>query len=449
MDAQRTACSRVAPPPPVGVFAAVTAALLILSAVAPSARAGEVKQYQTPYYVLHTDLSPEDVQETSLRMSRMFEEYLERTKQFSGKPGNKKLPFYLFRERADYEKAGGMPGSAGVFMTRGTDKKLMAIAGEELSDRTWHVVQHEGFHQFADATIGELPTWVNEGLAEYFGEGVWTGDGFVVGVVPPRRLEVIQEGIREKGFRPLPAMMQVTLREWNLNLAAENYHQAWAMSHFLAHADDGKYQAAFVNFVRGVNKKVPWQKAWEQSFGSAAGFEKVWAEWWLKQDPAGTDDLRTRATLCTLASYAARAQATKQLPTELPGLIKAVESGELKFKGDLWLPPSLFARAAKEMKRDKSKFSFVPAAEKNQPPKLLAERPDGVRMTASFPARITSLPVKIAVEVDDLAPLSDRAEEMIKAGKKKEAKALLADGLKRCPKSPAAERAKKLLAEAK
>jgi hypothetical protein len=252
------------------VIVAVAVVVLVLSAAASPARAADLKVVQTPYYVLHTDLPPEGVQETSLRMSRMAEEYHERTKAFSGKV-NKRLPFYLFTDPADYHKAGGLPGSAGVFMTRGMDKKLMAIAGQELTDSTWHTVQHEGFHQFADATIGDLPTWVNEGLAEYFGEAVWTGDGFVVGIVPARRLEVIQEGIREKGFRPLPEMMRVTLREWNMNLAAENYHQAWAMAHFLAHADNGKYQAAFVNFVRGVNQKVPWQKAWDQAFGSAAG----------------------------------------------------------------------------------------------------------------------------------------------------------------------------------
>jgi hypothetical protein len=174
----------------------------------------------------------------------------------------------------------------------------------------------------------------------------------------------------------------------------------------------------------------------------------VWAEWWLKQEPTGTDDLRTRATLCTLASHAARAHAAKQLPAELPGLVKSIESGELKFAGDLWLPPSLFARAVKDMKRDESKFSFVPG-ERGQPPRLLAERPDGLRMIASFPARVTGVPVKITVEVDDLAPVTTRAEGMIKDGKKKEARALLADGIKRCPKSPAADRARKLMAELK
>ena len=35
-----------------------------------------------------------------------------------------------------------------------------------------------------------MPTWLNEGLAEYFGEGIFTGDGFVTGVISPERLAI-------------------------------------------------------------------------------------------------------------------------------------------------------------------------------------------------------------------------------------------------------------------
>lgn len=420
-------------------------ALAVMLAAADSARGQgtELKVVTTDFYEIHTDLPTEGVQETVLRTTHMAWEYQSRTAEFSRKTG-KRLPFYLFQNQDDYHRAGGMVGTGGVFVVRGMDKKLMAFAGPELTDRTWHTVQHEGFHQFADAAIGDLPTWANEGLAEYFGEGVWTGDGFVFGVITPDRLADVQAGIKGKAFRPLPQMLQVTLQQWNAEMKSENYDQAWAMSHFLAHADDGRYTKAFVRFLLGINKRQPWEKAWLAAFGPVGDFEKVWADWWLRQTPTSTADLRTRATLCTLASFAARAHAAKALPPDLTGLARAVVAEELKFAGHLWLPPSLMARAAAEMAEDESKFSLVPG-EKGQPPKVLAVRPDGARLTANLPTRV-SLPVKIAVDVDDLVPVADRAEGMIKNGKTKEAKALLADAVKRNPKSPAAERAKKLMA---
>jgi len=426
------------------IVASLLLALTLLSLSGSTAAAGELKVVQTPYYVMHTDLPPEAVREASLRMSRMAEEYYERTKEFSGRV-SQRLPFYLFAEAEDYYRAGGAPGSAGVYMRRGNDKKLMAIAGREVSATTWHVIQHEGFHQFADATIGELPAWVNEGLAEYFGEAVWTGDAFVAGIVPAGRLKRIQEGIQAKTFRPLPLMMRLTLQEWNMNLSIDNYDQAWAMCHFLAHANEGKYQKAFVAFVRGVNRRVPWQDAWQQAFGSVDGFEKVWAEWWLNQQPGATADLETRATLLTLASFAGRASAMKQLPAELPGLVKAIQSGELAFDKELWLPPSLFERAAAGLKQDEANFSLLPA-EKGQPARLLAERPDGTRLVATLPTRAT-VPLKISLEIDDLAPAIVRAEALANEGKKKDASKVLSDAIRRNPKSPSLEQARKLVGE--
>jgi hypothetical protein len=49
--------------------------------------------------------------------------------------------------------------------------RLMAYVPAGASALGWHVVQHEGFHQFVAQVIrGDMPIWANEGLAEYFGE---------------------------------------------------------------------------------------------------------------------------------------------------------------------------------------------------------------------------------------------------------------------------------------
>lgn len=406
-----------------------------------------VKTFETKYYTMYTDLVADEAQEATLRMTRMAEEYYERTKSFSGKM-NQRLPFYLFRDRNDYYAAGGIQGSGGVYMVRGNDKRLMAIAGKETNANTWHTVQHEGFHQFADATIGQMPPWINEGLAEYFGEAIWTGDGFVCGVIPPRRLKEVKDRIEGKKFRTIPSMMNLTLREWNSDLAVENYHQGWAMAHFLAHGDDGKYQGAFVNFMRAMNRGMPWQKAWDQAFGSAAGFETKWAAWWTRQPEDPTAQLYSQAVLSILASHIARAHSKGQDFSTLDGFVSAVKSEEFKLTGDDWLPPKLLTAAIAGMKRDDTKFEIEPPATKAQPPKVIATRADGTRLVASFPAR-HSLPVKVTVDIDDLVPATAKAKELIAAGKKSEAKAVLQDAMKRSPKSPATADAKAALLETK
>src|SRR5690606_18973637 len=138
---------------------------------------------------------------------------------------------------------------------------------------------------FAHAMIGlNLPIWVNEGLAEYFGEGIFTGDGFVTGVIPPWRLKRLKAGMEAQRFIPVRTMMLITHEQWNQQLNLANYDQAWAMVHFLAHAEDGKYQQPFVQFMRGVSQGMDWRAAWMGTFGDPEGFEQKWRAYWLAMD---------------------------------------------------------------------------------------------------------------------------------------------------------------------
>ena len=306
-----------------------------LARAADDTRAG-LTRYESKYHIIYTDISPQEAQEAQLRMTAMVDEYLLRTKDFSGKI-DKKLPFYLFRNAEDYYAAGGMRGSAGVF----NGQALMAIAGPRLSSQTWHVVQHEGFHQFASAVIGgQIPPWVNEGLAEYFGEAIYTGDGFQSGLIPNGRLARIKSEIRQKQFKPLAEMMQLSQRDWNAKLDIRNYDQGWAMVQFLAHGEGGRYQNAFGDFMVALGRRTPWQRAWQQTFGSAEGFEKKWAAYWEGLGDNPTIDLYARATTASLTSILARTTAMEKKTQTLADLADLLNADDFAFDQKDPLPQS-------------------------------------------------------------------------------------------------------------
>lgn len=403
--------------------------------------------YPTKYYIIHSDLDTEDVKEAVIRMTKMAEEYHARTQGFSGEL-RERQPFYLFRTPEEYYDAGGLPGSAGVFITDNNGSRLMAIAGDQTNGTTWHVVQHEGFHQFAHAVIrGELPPWVNEGIAEYFGESLFTGDAFVTGIVPPWRLKRLQEEINAGRLKSVKQMMLLSGGAWNAQMKIENYDQAWSMVHFLAHGENGRYQDAFVNFMRLIGRGLQWQQAWLQTFGSAADFEQHWKDYWLNQPPNPTRDLYAQAATAIFTSFLARAQAQKQTFDSFDAFLADAKDGRVKTGQtiDDWLPPKLLEDAARSA--DNAPFQWK--IEPNPATKtfrLIAELGDGTSMVGSY-AIVAGHAVNVHVDVDDTNAAVHEAQSLIKDGKKEQARAILQRALRSHPKSASADAARKLMSQ--
>lgn len=337
------------PPRTVSAPARRSAALAVLAlAGAVPAAAGELKPYNSRYYVLYTDLPAELIPEIDLRITAMAETYADRTRGFAGKITHK-FPFYLYRDPRDYYAAGGKPGSGGMF----DGKRLMAIAGERLSDETWRVIQHEGFHQFVHAVIrGNFPVWVDEGMAEYFGEAVFTGDGFITGVIPAERAARIRDWIAEGRTLSVKGMMTLSHDAWSGNLNVVNYDQAWSMIQFLAHAFGGRYQKPLNGFINDVSSGRNWEQAWTRNFGQGtSAFERQWREFWLAQPAQPTPERHAQASVATLTSFLARAVSQRQTFSSAEEFFAAARAGQLRAHPDDWLPSSLLKRELKRCDR--------------------------------------------------------------------------------------------------
>lgn len=375
------------------------AALLVVSAGAAPPMAGQsarqpmavpgvqLRTYETPYYYIHTDLPEADVREAMIRTTRMFEAYRSRTAELFKGQINQKLPFYLFSRREDYYTAGGMANTAGVF--DGTKLMAMAIRGRggAIGMNTWHTVQHEGFHQFVASVIqGEIPIWVNEGLAEYFGEAVFTGDGMVTAVIPSGRLKRVRQEIRDGKFKSVKEMMLLTHQAWNADISMANYDQAWSMVQFLAVGDNGKYRDAFAKFLQLVSRGRSWTDSWLASFGSAEGFEQRWKDYWLNLPEDPTLDLYAQADVATLTSFMGRAYTQKQNFDDFNELMHT-EAKELKANPVDWLPPDLFEEMKDLATQLEERPNITFKIERPQPkslPRLVCTLADGTQITGTF-----------------------------------------------------------------
>lgn len=367
-------------------------AVVLLTGLGTRVRAQSVEGvrlpvYNTQYYEIHTDLTGDDLREAELRMTKMAEEYRQRTRMFFP-AAERRLPFYLFRRAQDYYATGAPEESAGVFI----GSALLALAGDKADLQTWHVIQHEGFHQYAYSAIGSnLPIWLNEGMAEYFGEGLFTGEGFVTGLIPPWRLDRIRKALKAGDFVPLHDMMNLPTEQWNAKLSVNNYDQAWSMVQFLARGDDGRYQRPFTTFIAQVGRGKPWQKAWQDNFGDINLFEKRWKDYWthLPDDP--TQDLYAQTAMRILTSFLGRAYDQHQQFTGFTDFSKALHKQSIQIAAGEWLPPALGSDGL-DLAKTLGSWTLEPGL-LGQPPHLSLVMKDGTRMTGRFTLSSQGVPL--------------------------------------------------------
>jgi hypothetical protein len=338
-----------------------------------------MRVYETPYYFIHTDMDGPRAAEAVARMRRLAPEYRRRTREmgFTGVI-RERLPFNLFSSREDYVAAGGAPKSAGAFL----GDRLVAVAMLKNGSPLWNVVQHEAFHQFAAAVEGpELPGWVSEGLGEYFGEGLFTGDGFVTGVVPHWRAARVKESINVGRFKPLEALLKMSQEDWNEKIEIANYDQAWSVVQFILHGDGDDGTKRLAKFVKAITAGGDAGAAFTSAFGDSGQFERHWKAYWQGLPEEPTPEAYARAGVATVTSFVARAAAVGQSFKSFDEFEAATRNGALRSRPDDWLPIQLLQQNAWPNERARVELSIEGAGEGTR---VVGATPDGTRLVGTF-----------------------------------------------------------------
>lgn len=144
-----------------------------------------------------------------------------------------KSPVNIYRTRDDFRRITG--SDAGGFF-RPTSKDIHAYHGVfGPTATTFAVLCHEGTHQFQALKLDNmmnLPAWLIEGMAVYFGDGSRLDPKkgtIITGLVPRDRLFGIQERMREGTNMRLRQLVELPYRGLNGAL----YADCWALTYFL------------------------------------------------------------------------------------------------------------------------------------------------------------------------------------------------------------------------
>jgi hypothetical protein len=220
----------------------------------------------------------------------MYEEYARRLADFVPANQSEKFQVYIFSRRSDYDRLTGnnAPNSAGVCIPG--KNILAAFLEHQTRDNVRQTLQHEAFHQFANIAIGDnLPTWLNEGLAQVFEEAIFTGNQFSLGQLSPQRLRRLRGVLESERIIPFTEFLKMSNHQWNENmldkkLADTEYTQAWAMTHFLVFAKDDngnpRFRTRLIEMLKLIHNGQDGDSAFKAAFSdNIDGFQQRFMEW--------------------------------------------------------------------------------------------------------------------------------------------------------------------------
>ena len=185
-------------------------------------------------------------------------------------------------------------GSGGMFFVTHSIRGLATWAQGHSRSQTLRTLQHEGFHQFAWNHLGpNLPTWMNEGLAKYFEDGVSLEHGMELGLGDPDRIARVREALRYKYTVKMDELLSLSNQQWSATLQRNGsrsellYAQSWSMVYYLIHGDDGRYLRSFEVYLRLLSEGHAHDKAVRSAFGVGAldGIEPRWRRLAVEQQP--------------------------------------------------------------------------------------------------------------------------------------------------------------------
>ena len=188
-------------------------------------------EHASRHYRVFSDID----RETCVKATKVLEQAFLAYQAYLGRPAKgaqRRFKVYLFSGEKGYlAYCNGILGSvpshtAGLYSPLLKQLLIWNLPNRESMMET---VRHEGLHQFLDRLIGDTPTWLNEGLAEYYeaaGDGKWTQ-----GIIRRAHLDVLSRST----LIPLRKFIRESHQPFYRD-ASRHYAQAWALVHFLRHS---------------------------------------------------------------------------------------------------------------------------------------------------------------------------------------------------------------------
>src|SRR6266480_6775084 len=256
------------------VLVTVTCFLVVVSLSVPVSAKDTWTSVRSKNFLLVGNASEKDIRRVGVRLEQFREVF---SRLFTNLNVNSPVPtrVIVFKNDESYRPFKPNVNTAGYFQP-GPDVNYITLKlSKELQSEQdpFTIIFHEYTHLLVKNTSGNVPTWFNEGLAEYYSTFSITDDQKVVMGRPIASHVYL---LRENKMLPLRTLFQVDQKSPYYNERDKQsifYAESWALIHYLILGDEGKRMAQMGKFVELLSASVPMERAFQQAF--AMSFESM------------------------------------------------------------------------------------------------------------------------------------------------------------------------------
>lgn len=350
----------------------------------------ELTAYRSKHYRIITNLSQRETVPFGRHMDALFEQYDKRFDSIGDKT-IQRMPLYLFQTEQQYnrflqEHDIDASHSGGMFFVTHTIQGLATWVDQRSKRKTFEVLQHEGFHQFAWHAIGpELPVWLNEGLAQYFEHAVLDDEGRMsLGLTSQPRIERVKAALSQDNALPIDTLTRISTKQWAnvLRLRPDKanllYAQSWSLAYFLIHGSDGKHQPKLIDYLKRLSNGDRPEDAMLMAFGKDGlkSLANGWRRFALSQKP---DDVAEASERLTFLGTGLRllAEQGEEMPADLNALRDTLQRYGFKLRrSEMGITRNLSAQQDELYRYNRSNgersFILLGADQADLPPRITA-----------------------------------------------------------------------------
>jgi tetratricopeptide (TPR) repeat protein len=161
---------------------------------------------------------------------------------------------------------------AGMYQ-QGEDKDYVVLRLDTEGENPYHTLYHEYTHALLRLNFSNLPVWLNEGLADFFGNSTLGDKEVKTGTIDSGHLYLLNQS----KLIPIETLLEVGHDSpfYNeTNRASVFYAESWAVVHFLMMHPEARQKQLLKNFLAAWEKSGDQVEAAREAFGDLKQFGK-------------------------------------------------------------------------------------------------------------------------------------------------------------------------------